>query len=89
MIDTEEIEGTAAVADLDAEIVTAEGQRPVCNAVGIDLAAKNANGRRKLYMRRDRNGRSLLEDRLGRKSGGCSSKEADDAEESELHFGSW
>lgn len=43
LVDAEEVEGTALVGDLDADVVAADGTRPVGDAVGVDLATDNTN----------------------------------------------
>ncbi|CRK42039.1 hypothetical protein BN1723_005238 [Verticillium longisporum] len=57
-VDAQQVEAAAAVGDLDAEVVAARSARPVGDTVGIDLAAKDADGRRVLVVGGD-GGRAL------------------------------
>lgn len=43
LVDAEQVDVALAVGDLDADVVAADGVGPVGDAVGVDLAAKNAD----------------------------------------------
>lgn len=50
LINLEEVDTSARVGNLDADVVAANGAGPVGNAVGVDLAAQDTNGGRVLLM---------------------------------------
>lgn len=43
LIDAKEVEVATAVVDFDTDVIAAYGARPVGDAVGVDLAAEDAN----------------------------------------------
>ena len=52
-VNLQQVQAAVAVGDLDADIVAVDRARPVRDAVGVDLAARNADGRRVLVVGRD------------------------------------
>jgi hypothetical protein len=87
LIDAQQVERAALMADFDTHIVASNAHRPVGNAVGVDLASKNTDRARVLNMRSSRNGASLLEKLLSGKSSCSDSENAQNGGERELHFG--
>lgn len=55
LVDAQEVDGAALVAELDADVVAVNGSGPVGDAVGVDLAAENTDRGRVLVVGSDGN----------------------------------
>jgi hypothetical protein len=85
LVDTEKVERTALVADLDTHVVTANAHGPVGDSVGVDLASEDTNAGGELDMGSGRDSASLLEDLLSGKSSCSGSENAQNGGDRELH----
>jgi hypothetical protein len=84
LVDPEEVDAAAAVGDLNADVVAADAARPVGNAVGVDLATQDTDGRGVLLVGSDADGAGGAALELSRGSGddgGRSSKKGGDKAE--------
>jgi hypothetical protein len=85
LVDTEKVERTALVADLDTHVIAANAHGPVGDSVGVDLASEDTNTGGEFDMRSGRDSASLLEDLLGGKSSCSGSENAQNGGDRELH----
>lgn len=79
LVDAEQVDAAVAVGDFNADVVAADGVGPVGNAVNVNLATKDTDGRREGVVGRNAGGAGLagIPDRNGggRDQAGRSSKE--------------
>lgn len=61
-VDLEDVEGAALVGELDADVVAVDVSGPVGDAVGVDVAAEDADGGRVLLVGGDGDGAASGED---------------------------
>lgn len=54
LVDAQKVDRAVAVGNLDAKVVAVDGAGPVGDAVGVDVAAENADRRRVAVVRSDR-----------------------------------
>lgn len=75
-VDLEDVEGAALVGELNADVVAVDVAGPVGDAVGVDVAAEDADGGRVLLVGGDGDGAASGEDD-GRDGGGGGGEEAE------------
>ena len=77
-VNLQHVEAASAVGDLDANVIAADGARPVGYAVGVDVAAHDADGARVHIVRSDAGSLAALGEGAGRSDGSRRREEGGD-----------